>query len=107
MSALLLFLIRAYWRVVPVKRRRVCLFDETCSQHVYRQVRDRGVREGLGALRSRMRMCRNGYDIVADDALRIRAADGTLIPIHALNASLQSLCSWPKALEAELNCSRQ
>jgi putative component of membrane protein insertase Oxa1/YidC/SpoIIIJ protein YidD len=80
MKTLLLFAIRCYWRFFPKQWRRRCIFQTTCSHHIYETTRTRGVRAGLCALIDRFRKCRPGYTVYSEgDSLRVRLADGSSI----------------------------
>ena len=76
MRALLILVIRLYWMVVPVHRRRSCLFKESCSMHVYHRAAASGFIAGLRALWFRYRNCRAGY-------VWIHIGDHRLLITHA------------------------
>lgn len=77
---LLLLAIRLYWRLVPARRRRSCLFAESCSRLVYRAARSDGFLAGMRALALRRRQCRPGYVVQqTPDGVTLRVADGTLV----------------------------
>ena len=81
MKRLLLWLIRAYWRLWPERWRRSCLFRETCSHHVYRVTASSGFPAGLAALWGRMRRCRPGYSVeTLAGHLVLRVKDGSILP---------------------------
>lgn len=101
---MLTFLIECYWRLVPAETRRSCIFGETCSRYVYRQASERGLAVAIRALLRRLRTCRPGYEIVeVEDAVRVRAADGTVLTPEALNPMLKAFCSRYAEVELELN----
>jgi len=80
MKTLLLFAIRCYWRFFPEQWRGQCIFQTTCSHHVYETTRTRGARAGMRALINRFRKCRAGYTVYSEgDTLRVRLADGSSI----------------------------
>lgn len=60
MRLLLLLIIRLYW-LIPVSRRKRCLFKESCSRYVFTITKERGLIPGLKALFRRSRQCRPGY----------------------------------------------
>lgn len=64
MRQLVLIAIRAYQVLTPKRFRGNCLFLETCSNHVYRITKERGVAEGMKALRYRYLNCRPGYQVI-------------------------------------------
>lgn len=70
-----------YWALVPVRFRRLCLFRESCSRHVFRVSRDHGGARGLEALRSRFRDCRPGwaFDATLDGRITLRLSQGRLV----------------------------
>lgn len=73
----LLWVIRSYWNLVPVHRRRECLFRVTCSQFVYKALLENGIREGWEALKTRNRRCRPGYQVLhSQGKFLVRFADG-------------------------------
>ena len=61
---LLLNIIRLYWLLIPEKYRNVCLFRESCSNYVYRNVLEHGLRKGLNAFSYRYNNCRHPYRLV-------------------------------------------
>lgn len=69
--------IRLYWLLVRPRRRRKCLFRESCSHHVYRVTEERGSCAGLKALRRRIRRCRPGFSVEwTGGAWNVRWVDG-------------------------------
>ncbi len=52
--------IRLYW-LIPAKKRRKCIFNESCSIHVYKKAQENGFISGLKALKTRFKQCRSGY----------------------------------------------
>jgi len=66
MKYLLLFLIRIYQTLTPKRFRGRCLFKESCSNYVYRIVREEGLIKGLNALKYRYHNCRPNYYILED-----------------------------------------
>jgi len=67
MKYFLLFAIQLYWKIIPEKNRRKCLFRESCSHYVYRRANDEGFLSGMRAFLDRIRQCRPGYTIYFDD----------------------------------------
>lgn len=61
MKYLLLVVIQLYWRIIPAKDRRICLFKESCSVHVYRITISNGLIAGIKALLVRHKQCRPQY----------------------------------------------
>jgi putative component of membrane protein insertase Oxa1/YidC/SpoIIIJ protein YidD len=75
MTRLFKLAIEVYWAWVPPDRRRVCLFRESCSRYIWRQLDEDGFRAGLSALLLRWRRCRPGYSVVS-------TAAGTLLVLR-------------------------
>jgi uncharacterized protein len=68
MKYALLLMIRLYWKIIPESKRRACIFRKSCSKHVFETTKDKGIKEGLKALRFRVGNCRGGFDITFDPA---------------------------------------
>ncbi|MBL7821222.1 MAG: membrane protein insertion efficiency factor YidD [Saprospiraceae bacterium] len=80
MSWAILNLIRFYWLIFPETKRRQCLFRETCSNHVYRLIKEKGFIKGFLGFISRIKKCRSGYTIyVGNKGFEVKLADGTTI----------------------------
>jgi putative component of membrane protein insertase Oxa1/YidC/SpoIIIJ protein YidD len=80
MKLILLIVIRLYWKFIPEKRRRTCLFKESCSNYVYRHTNEHGFLKGLSALMKRYKKCRHGYDIyTGQNGFEMKLADGSII----------------------------
>jgi len=80
MRCLLLALIKFYWIVIPEKKRRSCLFKETCSHYVYRHTAEGGFFKGAIALRQRQKTCRKGYRLYSSlTGFEMELADGSVI----------------------------
>lgn len=90
-GALLRAVVRLYWRLVPARWRRRCLFRVTCSHHVYAAAAE-GWRAGWRALWTRWRQCRGGHrlDLGPAGEWRVRLADGSLVEFEQLSAELAS-----------------
>jgi len=58
---LLLFCIGCYWKFYPKAWKGTCLFQESCSHHVYRKTDAEGFLAGIEALKSRLKKCKHGY----------------------------------------------
>jgi putative component of membrane protein insertase Oxa1/YidC/SpoIIIJ protein YidD len=88
---LILATIRAYWRLVPARRRRLCLFRESCSRFVYRTTIEGGALAGARALRRRIRQCRSGYNVrITADGLQIVCDNGDVVHGRDVNDELFS-----------------
>lgn len=91
MKFFLISIIRLYWLLLPVTKRKKCLFDETCSNHVYRITCENGGLRGLQALIRRYKQCRSGYTIYKDEktgAYSLYLKDGTVINEADISISL-------------------
>lgn len=66
MKYLLLNIIRVYWLLIPKGKRRKCIFDKSCSHHVFYQTKINGFKIGIKELKFRIRNCQPGFDIFTD-----------------------------------------
>ena len=64
MKVLLLGLIKDYWRLVPPKKRKQCIFKKPCARHVYDITKEQGFFKGVKALKFRFKHCRPGYYVI-------------------------------------------
>ena len=67
MKWVLLNVIHFYWQLRFLRKRRTCLFKESCSHHVYRITHDSGFKAGVVALGYRISSCRPGYTFETDE----------------------------------------
>jgi putative component of membrane protein insertase Oxa1/YidC/SpoIIIJ protein YidD len=67
MKFILIFFIHMYRRVVKPFYSKTCLYNESCSVHVERITRQKGLWTGLKALHYRFSNCRPGYVIFKHD----------------------------------------
>jgi uncharacterized protein len=89
LRALLLLIIRLYWRLVPAERRKACLFRVSCSRYVYGVTVRSGGLAGLRALRARHRTCRPGYRVGwGGAAWEMTLVDGTVLPGSEVSADI-------------------
>lgn len=80
MKQLLLIIIKLYWKFIPESKRKTCLFQETCSNYVFRHTNEHGFFKGIIALKSRVKKCRSGYEIyTGQNGFEMRLADGSII----------------------------
>jgi putative component of membrane protein insertase Oxa1/YidC/SpoIIIJ protein YidD len=80
MKFLILIVIKLYWMVFPEKRRRFCLFKETCSHYVYRHTAEGGFFKGTSALLRRFKKCRKGYQVYSSHTgFEMELADGSFL----------------------------
>ncbi|RYD59637.1 MAG: membrane protein insertion efficiency factor YidD [Sphingomonadales bacterium] len=83
MKHLLMLAIRLYWVVWPRWWRNRCLFEESCSQYVFRHARDLGFWGAVLAFQTRFRKCRPGYCFLGTEGSNggqlLLLADGSVI----------------------------
>lgn len=60
----LLWVIKAYWYIIPEENRRRCLFKKSCSQYVFETTAQKGFFRGMKALLYRHKHCRPGYYVI-------------------------------------------
>lgn len=63
MKHLLLFLIQMYWKLIPTKKRKECIFKVSCSNYVFNETKTNGFLFGMKALKFRFQNCRQGFEI--------------------------------------------
>lgn len=56
--------IKLYWILIPKSKRRCCLFQESCSNYVYRITNEKGTLKGMKAFLFRYKFCRPGNQII-------------------------------------------
>lgn len=64
MKYFILIIIYIYQLIVPKWLRGRCLFNESCSNYVYRETKEKGGNAGLIALRYRIENCRPNYYLI-------------------------------------------
>ena len=80
MRLFLLTLIKVYWAVIPEKKRRSCLFKETCSRYVYRHTSESGFFKGIAMLKQRHIRCRSGHKLYSGpNGFQMEFKDGSVI----------------------------
>ncbi len=81
MRFILLLIIRVYW-LIPEKKRKNCLFKESCSHYVFTITRQKGFKEGFKALKLRLKQCKPGYYLfkTKDGSEWLMLKDKTIIP---------------------------
>lgn len=76
----LLIAIKFYWIIFPEKKRRTCIFKESCSHYVYLHAEEGGFFEGFKALKLRLKQCKKGYQIYSGlQGFEMELADGTIL----------------------------
>lgn len=63
MKYLLLFVIQIYWKFIPLSKRRKCIFNKSCSNHVFEVTQNEGFFKGLKAFQFRYKNCRGNFEI--------------------------------------------
>lgn len=82
MRFLLIFCIKIYWYLIPVHRRKHCVFKKSCSNYVYEITQKQGIIKGLKALRYRFNNCRNTIEIFknpVDKTIQVLLPSGDII----------------------------
>lgn len=76
----LLILIKLYWTVFPEKKRRTCIFKDSCSHYVYRHTDEGGFIKGIMALIQRFKKCRKGFKLYSGlQGFEIELVDGSIL----------------------------
>ena len=89
MRLIFLIIIKSYWILIPPKKRKKCLFKESCSNYVYRITKEQGFLKGFTVLVIRIKQCRNGYQIFFNDnQIVMKLSDGTLIKEDEISNSI-------------------
>ncbi|MBK6545711.1 MAG: membrane protein insertion efficiency factor YidD [Saprospiraceae bacterium] len=89
MRWIILKLINFYWLAFPETKRRQCLFRETCSKHVHRLVKEKGLAIGILAFIKRVKKCRNGYSLyLGNNGFEMKLVDGTIINEDEISSKL-------------------
>jgi uncharacterized protein len=81
MRFIFLLLIKFYWKIIPLEKRRICIFKESCSSFVYRKTKDEGIAKGVHAFISRFKKCKPGFSIINPftDVMEIHLRDGSIL----------------------------
>lgn len=91
MKHALLIIIRIYWFVIPERKRKNCLFSESCSRFVYRETESRGFVSGIIAFKNRYNSCRPGYEIVriqAENVILLKLANGEVLQENSISKTI-------------------
>ncbi len=65
MKYFLLISIKIYWRLIPVKFRKQCIYKLSCSNYVYNNTKEFGFINGLKSLIFRIRNCNAHYKLIS------------------------------------------
>jgi len=88
---ILLIPIKMYWAFIPASKRNTCLFNVSCSNHVFNITAGKGLLKGIKALIHRYKNCRPGYQIMTiDDETYMISANHEMFPLSQLRQSLFS-----------------
>lgn len=69
-----------YWLLVPSRLRRNCIFNVSCSKHVYGVTKQHGFPAGMKAFVNRWKTCRPGYEVrFSDNRFKIILANGQIV----------------------------
>lgn len=66
MKFFLLLTIHIYWKLIPMHKRRKCIFHKSCSLYVYETTEKFGFIKGMNALWFRVNNCQPEFDIFTD-----------------------------------------
>lgn len=66
MRFILLNIIRLYWFLIPENKRRKCIFNKSCSNQVYDELKLNGLKSGIKKLYFRIKNCQPEFDIFTD-----------------------------------------
>ena len=84
----LIFIIRLYWWSIPPANRNRCLYKESCSRAVYRELQ-KSFKDGFKMLLFRYRSCRTGYKIETHNGkFSIITSEGIRIEQNEINPSI-------------------
>lgn len=84
-----LTVIKLYWIIIPERKRRSCLFKETCSQYVYRHTTEYGFFRGICSLLLRMKKCRKGYQLYSGyNGFEMKLVDGSIIKEEEISPNI-------------------
>lgn len=87
MKFVLLLSINAYWKLIPHRFRRPCIYKTTCSNYVYQETICGGFLMGLKALNLRFRTCRHGFEVFenpVDGTMQILLSNGEVLKQHEI-----------------------
>jgi uncharacterized protein len=63
MNYLILIIIQLYWKLIPAKNRRRCIFKKSCSHYVFDTAKKEGFLKGIQAFKFRYQNCRSGFKL--------------------------------------------
>jgi len=66
MKHLLLIIIKIYWKLIPKSKRNQCIYNVSCSNHVFETTKNKGLISGIKAFKERFNSCKPGYFLFKD-----------------------------------------
>jgi uncharacterized protein len=63
MQYFILYSIKLYWKLIPERKRKRCIFKKSCSHYVFETTQKKGFIKGLKAFYFRYQNCRGGFEI--------------------------------------------
>ena len=78
--------IKHYWKTIPEKDRKICLFMTSCSRHVYQNLDKKGFFSGLISYNNRLKSCNKDYTLeVKNDVVFLTTKYGEKVNESELN----------------------
>ncbi len=93
MKSIFLLLIHLYRKAVKPYYSKNCIFSESCSYYVEREINEHGFRGGIKAFWERYHSCRPGYHFQFDDSgeeWELIAVDGKQYKKHLIASSIKT-----------------
>lgn len=91
MKYVLLIIIKIYWFIIPERRRKNCLFCESCSLFVFKEAKLKGFVSGVMAFRNRYNSCRPGYDVIRieeENVILLKLANGEVLHEKSISKTI-------------------
>jgi len=89
MKLFFVLVIRFYWHIIPVQKRRSCIYSISCSKHVMNTLQEQGFLAGFKQFIYRYKNCKGGYTIKSiDDSLILFTAKNHTIKRNDINPSI-------------------
>ena len=78
--------IEHYWNTVPENKRKICIYQITCSKFVYNKFDENGFVSGILAYFYRMKSCNHKYEIsYKNNMVIIKDNQGNIIEENDIN----------------------
>ena len=102
MKYLILLGIKLYWILIPKRKRKTCIFKESCSHYVYNVTKKHGSVKGVNSFFLRRKQCRKGYTFCFGEngGVIIQLVDGSKVNEDMVSEILHEEIS---AYECHLN----